>query len=144
MIRIAIVGSREFASESKVRDFVRSLMSMWGLDEEPFGVEIVSGGAPGPDSWAEDEARKLKIPVNIHYAQWELYGKSAGMIRNGLIVADSDIIIAFWDGKSKGTLDTINKSITHRKSVITVTINDPNPSWADIAEKLYPEIKRAL
>jgi hypothetical protein len=37
-------------------------------------------------------------------------GRTAGFTSNTTIVRDSDVVIAFWDGKSTGTLDTIEKA----------------------------------
>ncbi len=42
--------------------------------------------------------------------------KAAGPRRNQLIVARCTDVIAFWDGKSPGTLDTIRKAMKAGKS----------------------------
>ena len=52
-----------------------------------------------------------------------MYGKSAGFKRNDQIVYNSDCIIAFWDGKSKGTLNTVSTAINKGLPVMTVTLN---------------------
>jgi hypothetical protein len=39
---------------------------------------------------------------------WAKHGRAAGPIRNKLIISDADYVIAFWDGKSTGTLSSIN------------------------------------
>ena len=39
------------------------------------------------------------------------------MLRNSLIVADCDMVVAFWDGRSRGTLDTITKAVQAGKRV---------------------------
>ena len=44
----------------------------------------------------------------IYLLEWDKYGKKAGPIRNELIIKDADNIIAFWDGESRGTLNSIN------------------------------------
>lgn len=76
-------------------------------------VLIVSGGAQGADKLAEKFAEDNKIDKLIFKAEWDLYGPRAGMIRNEDIVKNSDVVIAFWDGKSKGT----NNSIGHAKGM---------------------------
>lgn len=70
---------------------------------------LISGGAYGVDSAAEDAARGTWRSV-IFNADWQQYGKAAGFIRNGLIVEAADVIVAFWDGSSRGTLDTLKKA----------------------------------
>jgi hypothetical protein len=70
---------------------------------------VISGGANGPDSWAEDEARKRGLKVVVHRPDWDTHGKIAGFIRNSTIINDCDRMIAFWDGRSRGTMDSIRK-----------------------------------
>lgn len=71
-------------------------------------TRIVSGGAKGIDSLAEDYAKKHDIPLSIFRPEYNKYGRFAPLIRNKLIVAESDLIIAIWDGTSKGTKFTID------------------------------------
>jgi hypothetical protein len=54
--------------------------------------------------------KNIKIPIKIIYPQWEIFGKKAGIIRNIEIVKKSDLVFAFWDGKSKGTEFTIKQA----------------------------------
>ncbi len=54
-------------------------------------------------------------------ADWNKYGKSAGFRRNIDIVDNSDCVIAFWDGNSKGTLNSVTTAIN--KGIPTLTIN---------------------
>ena len=68
---------------------------------------VVSGGAPGADSLAEKWAKENKKMLTIYPADWLNLGKRAGYVRNTDIVKNSDMIIAFWDGNSKGTKHTI-------------------------------------
>jgi hypothetical protein len=100
-IRIAIVGSRNFPDQQLVRFVLHSVLKLWHL--------VVSGGAPGVDSWAEEIAKELGLPVCVHAADWSK-GKGAGVARNTTIVLDSHVVLAFWDGKSTGTLDSIEKA----------------------------------
>ena len=75
------------------------------------GDEIVSGGCPqGGDRFAETIAKKHQVPIKIHYARWNLLGKSAGFARNGDIAREADILIAVVaEDRSGGTEDTIKK-----------------------------------
>lgn len=70
-------------------------------------TEIISGGAKGADSLAERYAKERGHKITVYPADWETYGRSAGAIRNELIVLNCDQVIAFWDGKSPGTKITI-------------------------------------
>jgi hypothetical protein len=66
--------------------------------------EIISGGARGPDSMAITWAKEHNIPVSLHIPNWDLYGKYAGLRRNEEMAEIADMCVAFWDGKSRGTL----------------------------------------
>lgn len=111
--RVGIVGSRNFNDPGQVRRFVQSL---------PKDTEVVSGGARGVDSVAAHEAVLQGLGVRIFYPDYEFYGASAPLKRNYEIVKYSDEIVAFWDGKSTGTMHTVsiakenNKPVTVHKS----------------------------
>lgn len=98
-MRIGIVGSRDYPDLNQVREYVRTL---------PRGTVVVTGGAKGVDTVAEEEARRRKLKVVVHRAQWEKHAKSAGIIRNKVLVNDCDEVVAFWDNESAGTKNTIS------------------------------------
>lgn len=103
-MRVAVIGSRGYPHERLVRRFVETLAR-----KDPETI-LVSGGARGVDHWAEDEARHRGLKVEIYPADWENLGRGAGFARNTTIVENSDVVVAFWDGKSRGTLDSIKKA----------------------------------
>ena len=70
---------------------------------------IVSGGAKGSDAFAEAYASSRCVPLVIFYPDYTKFGKGATFKRNSNIVGASDMIVAFWDEKSKGTIDTMVK-----------------------------------
>jgi predicted Rossmann fold nucleotide-binding protein DprA/Smf involved in DNA uptake len=116
--KIAIVGSRDYDNLRNVRLYVLSL---------PEGTIIVSGGARGVDQAAERAAKERDdMQTLIYKADWESYGKSAGYRRNITIVDQADWIVAFWDGKSKGTLHTITEAAKRGKEItINPFVYDP-------------------
>ena len=69
--------------------------------------EIVSGGAVGVDSCAAEYAKANGLRLTVFLPQYRLYGRAAPIVRNKQIVDYADRIVAFWDGKSKGTLSVI-------------------------------------
>ena len=71
-------------------------------------LEIVSGGAKGADKLGELYALENNVKVTIFKADWNMYGKSAGGIRNSEMGDYADALIAFWDGKSPGTKHMID------------------------------------
>jgi hypothetical protein len=82
------------------------------------GNNLVSGGASGVDTWAEERATELGLDVVIFKAEWKKYGRGAGFRRNKTIVEYSDDLIAFWDLVSKGTEHTISYAIKLHKPII--------------------------
>jgi hypothetical protein len=109
--RIAVVGSRDFPSEKMVGEVLAATLNPWNV--------VISGGAKGPDTWAASYADNMDIPCCVHKPDWSK-GKAAGLARNTTIVRDSDAVLAFWDGKSRGTLDSIQKAKALGKVVVVV------------------------
>ena len=111
-MKMAIVGSRSFDDFDYLQwvlDYVLEIeTSKIGVYWQWESVEVVSGGARGSDRLAEMFANKRKLGLTVFSADWDKYGRSAGYRRNKRIVDYADIIIAFWDSKSKGTKHTIN------------------------------------
>ena len=95
-MKLAIIGSRKL----HVQNFE---------DYLPDGVtEIVSGGAKGIDAGAAEYAQKNGIRLTEFYPDYARYGRGAPFKRNALIAEYSDMVLAFWDGKSKGTRYTLS------------------------------------
>lgn len=107
-MRIAIVGSRDYSHLDEVRQFV------W---EQERTTVIISGGAAGVDRAAVDEARRLHMPYEVYLPDWNVHGRAAGPIRNRVIVEASDEVVAFWDGRSRGTKSTIDMARAKGKPV---------------------------
>jgi len=101
-MRIIIAGSRNF------KDYERLKESCDKLLVNRTSVEIVSGTARGADALGERYAEEKGFKIKRFPAQWDLHGKSAGYKRNLEMADYADALIAFWDGKSKGTQHMIN------------------------------------
>lgn len=110
-MKIAIVGSRDYKDLHKVVQYIESL---------PSDTEIVSGGARGVDTVAEQTANRVGLKCTVFHADWKRYGKRAGMIRNHTIRQYVDKVVAFHDGKSKGTQNMIDKSILMNVPLIVI------------------------
>ena len=77
--------------------------------------EIVSGAARGADILGERYGIEHNIPIKRFPADWGKYGKGAGFIRNEQMGNYADYLIAFWDGKSRGTFHMIEYMKKMRK-----------------------------
>lgn len=71
-------------------------------------IEIVSGKATGADSLGELYAKECEYRLKEFPANWQLNGRAAGPIRNEEMGDYAEALIAFWDGKSKGTKHMID------------------------------------
>jgi hypothetical protein len=100
MLRIIVAGSRTFKSYDFLEQEVLKIVSKFSGEE----IEIVSGNAIGADKLGERFAKKYGIPLRLFPANWSHYGKKAGYIRNKAMAEYSDVLIAFWDGRSRGTM----------------------------------------
>lgn len=69
---------------------------------------LVSGGAMGVDTLAEEYAKEHGLPIRIIRPNYELFGKRAPLLRNRQIVECADLVVAVWDGQSPGTSYTID------------------------------------
>ena len=82
-------------------------------------TEIISGGAKGVDSSAKKYAESNGIKLTEFLPEYQKYGRAAPLKRNITIVRNADYVIAFWDGKSKGTKHVID---TCRRLGIKITV----------------------
>lgn len=115
---IAIVGSRSFSDYNIAKSYLDKKLKDINISK------IISGGAIGADTIANAYAKERNINFQEYPADWDKYGKSAGIRRN-LVMSDvCNVLIAFWDGESRGTEHMINvcSSKKHIK-VIICTIN---------------------
>ena len=70
-------------------------------------TEIVSGGAKGIDTCAREYALSHDIKLTEFLPEYSRYGRGAPLKPNLQIIIYSDLVIAFWDGQSKGTKNVI-------------------------------------
>ncbi|MBP3390286.1 MAG: DUF2493 domain-containing protein [Clostridia bacterium] len=104
-MKVAVIGSRNLA----VKNLEKYL---------PEGTtEIVSGGARGIDSCAKNYANTNGIPLKEFLPNYDEFGRSAPLLRNLEIIDYADIVLAFWDGKSRGTKFVIDKCRAKGKPV---------------------------
>lgn len=117
-MKLAVVGSRNFNDYGMMVYYVDMFNFQWKEI-----TEIISGGAKGADSLAEKYASERNIPIKVFKPEWDKYGKSAGFKRNIKIIDECDALIAFWDGKSKGTKHSIDLAKKQHKKVIIYYFN---------------------
>ena len=111
-MKLAVVGSREFEDYAWMEHCLRSCIRVEEIDV------VISGGARGADSLAARFAAAHGLPLVVCSPDWKRHGKRAALIRNLEIVNRADMLVAFWDGVSHGTRDTIAKARLAGKRVV--------------------------
>lgn len=117
-MRCIIAGSR-----TCTRDQV--FAAMQGLDPLVlcFLNEVVSGCARGADTYGEEWAASVGIPVHQMPADWDRFGRSAGYRRNedmANYAGKDGVLVAIWDGESRGTKHMIDIATRVGMRVIVV------------------------
>jgi hypothetical protein len=103
-MRIIIAGGREFDDYTKLKEYCNH--SFQKIDKST--IEIVSGTAGGADTLGERYAGDNGLTIKRFPANWDKYKKGAGYRRNAEMAEYAQSLIAFWDGKSRGTMHMIN------------------------------------
>lgn len=121
MLKVIIAGSRNFNDYQLLKekmDFY--LQNKINIKKPNCGIEIVSGMARGADIMGEKYAKEKGYTLKQFPANWSLYGKSAGYIRNKQMRDYADACVVFWDGKSLGSKHMI--SLAKEKIPIRVVV----------------------
>jgi hypothetical protein len=114
-MKILVCGSRSFTDEDTLVNYMNQYFS-YKKD-----IVLISGGADGADTFAEQYAIRHSISKEIYHPNWDKYGLSAGFIRSECMVdCKPDFVIAFWNGISTGTLDTLK--LAARNKIKTLII----------------------
>jgi hypothetical protein len=114
-VRVLVCGSRDWNDQARIAARIVQL---------PEGTVVLHGTARGADIIAARYAEGLGYEVEHWPADWEKYGKRAGIVRNiDMLGSGVDLVIAFWDGKSRGTKHTFTEA---RRRGITVEVHNPH------------------
>ena len=102
-MNLAVVGSRTFDNYELAEKLIREIVEKHNI------TCIVSGKAKGADTLARNYAINENLELIEYVPDWSI-GRHAGILRNTKIIQDSDVVLALWDGTSKGTKDSIDKA----------------------------------
>jgi len=111
-MKIIIAGGRDFSEsyEAFEGDIISFLLNHPAYHSEGL-TEVIHGCCPtGADAMAQDFIEQYGLTATHFPADWKQHGRGAGPIRNSEMAnAGADLLIAFWDGESRGTADIIRK-----------------------------------
>src|SRR5262249_19687205 len=95
IMKLIVAGSRTFTDYQ--------LLCQTLAPERHHITQVITGGARGADQLGYRWAWKHQVKHQLFRADWERFGKSAGVRRNYQMAQASDMLLAFWDGRSPGT-----------------------------------------
>ena len=114
--RVIIAGCRDFAAY----ELLKERCDYYLQNQKPEDIVIVSGHASGADALGERYAQDRGFQLETYPADWKAHGRAAGPIRNAQMAAVADALIAFWDGKSRGTKNMIDTATKRGLKVAVV------------------------
>lgn len=115
-VRIIVAGGRDFANYNLLFNSLMNVLTDLeevNTVENKSQIEFISGTCRGADVLGEQFAYNFGYSVKRFPAKWDELGKRAGYVRNYDMAkyasgADIGILVAFWDGISKGTRNMID------------------------------------
>ena len=109
-MKVIVAGGRDFNNY----ELLKEKLDFYFKDIIPV---IICGEAKGADSLGRRYAEEKGLDILSYPAEWDKYGKSAGYKRNEQMAAEAEALVAFWNGKSKGTKHMIDTMIRLNKPV---------------------------
>ncbi len=102
-MRVLVTGGRSYSDKA----YLWSILDGYGPPEVS---EIISGMAPGADTFAAEWAERFGFPLHKFPADWRKHGRAAGPIRNQRMIDEGkpDLVIAFPGGT--GTADCVRRA----------------------------------
>lgn len=114
--RVIIAGCRDFADY----ELLKEKCDFYLQNKEKEDIVIVSGHASGADALGERYAQERGYRLDVYPADWKANGRAAGPIRNAKMASVAHTLIAFWDGKSRGTKNMIDTATKRGLQVAVV------------------------
>jgi hypothetical protein len=103
--KVIVAGGRDFSDYSLLKQTLNFYLHQ--KIKDGYLIEIVSGVAKGADLLGERYANEYGYPIKRFPANWDKHKLLAGPIRNNDMGNYGDVLVAYWDGKSRGTANMI-------------------------------------
>ena len=114
--KVIVAGCRDFADY----ELLKEKCDFYLQNKKPENIVIVSGHASGADTLGERYAQERGYELETFPADWKANGRVAGPIRNAKMASVAHTLIAFWNGKSRGTKNMIDTAKKHNLQVAVV------------------------
>ena len=114
-----IAGSRQFSDYQTLSFHCDRLLAE---KRKSHRVVIISGTCRGADQLGERYAEERGVCIEKFPADWNSLGKSAGPVRNAQMANAAHALVAFWDGKSRGTGNMIDVARTKGLKIRIVSL----------------------
>ncbi len=114
--KVIVAGCRDFADY----ELLKEKCDFYLQNKKPENIVIVSGHASGADALGERYAQERGYELETFPADWKASGRAAGPIRNAKMASVAHTLIAFWNGKSRGTKNMIDTAKKHNLQVAVV------------------------
>jgi len=116
-MRVLVCGSRNFIDTESFDEVMDNYIGKV--------TTVIHGSARGADMQAHLWGLRNNIPIEEYPADWNMYGKAAGRIRNKQMLEEGkpDLVIAFLAKDSIGTKDMINQSKTKGVEVKVINVS---------------------
>jgi hypothetical protein len=103
-MRVLVTGGRKYTDRERVYSALDAVHAKHGV------TLLIEGGATGADRLSRDWARLRRVPYETCDADWNRYGKVAGLLRNSQMLADwkPEAVVAFRG--NTGTADMVGKA----------------------------------
>lgn len=125
-MRVIIAGGRNFNDDK----FIYHKLDEFFKDKDTSKIEEINGCARGVDLIGACYCREHGMKVKAFPADWTRLGKKAGIIRNQQMAdyakEDNGVLIAFWNGKSRGTKNMIDTAKKEGLEVNIIKYEDNN------------------
>ena len=110
MKTVIVTGGRDYEDRQRV----------WEALDAARPDLLVVGDATGADAWARSWAHSRGVRLEIHAADWQVYGRRAGPLRNGAMLGSHPdaVVVAFPGGR--GTADCVRQARRAGMSVVEV------------------------
>lgn len=122
-MRVLVCGGRDYDDHERINS---TLDRMYGplSDGDNYRTSqttIITGGARGVDTLANNWAVRAGCNTQVFPAKWEVHGKAAGPIRNRQMLHEGkpDIVVAFPGGR--GTKDMVRVAAIAGVKVVHVS-----------------------